>query len=419
MKKKIDSLDAYYHPPDGDPLRLGRLGVSVDGRIALEVQDAAMLQTLSPVVMEPRDARVVYPSYGDEQNNVFQGLFGLFADSLPDTFGLEIVRGKLADKGFAAGPLEILAYLGEWGRGALRFEPSLDGSRSHTEKVDVAELFDRSIRVQENDVLDLSEPMAHAMGTAGGTRPKAFVVIDENGQMRTLRGMRSKLKPGETSWMIKFDCTGHFNNRIDHETRIEAAYLHAAREAGIAVPEFKGFAKDNRFHLGLRRFDRTEDGSPLHVHTLWGLLQAPTGSEYASYDYLMRAATRLTRNLSAGEQVFRRLVFNVLAGNMDDHPKQHGFLYDGRGWSLAPAYDLTFSERIVGHSMPVLGSVNPARNTLLEFAKEYDVRKAPEILDQVARSVREILESLLDRYGVPAKNQKPIKARIQAVGHFD
>lgn len=126
----------------------------------------------------------------------------------------------------------------------------------------------------------------------------------------------------------------------------------------------------------------------------------------------MRAATHLTKDLSVGEQVFRRLTFNVLTGNMDDHPKQHGFLFDGRGWSLAPAYDLTFSTRTLGHSMSVLGSVNPNRRTLLEFAREYDVRGASGILEQIAESVQEIPRKLLDRYGVPADQRSLIASRI-------
>lgn len=412
MKKRIESLDAWYHPPQGAPAHLGRLGVSAKGKIALEVDAPDLLQSLSPLTMRPREHRVIYPAYGEDQSKAFQGLFGLFADSLPDSFGMEVVRRKLGARGFAAGPLEILAYLGEWGRGAIHYEPSLPASDGGG-LFDIGELFERSLRVQDGERLDLDDPMAHAMGTAGGTRPKAFVVIRENGELRALRSMTAELQPGESSWMVKFDCTGYFKGRIDHETRVEAAYLHAARQAGIDVPEFQGLVVNDRFHLATRRFDRTARGTPLHAHTLWGLLQAPTGSELASYDSLVRAAIRITQDSRTAEQVFRRLAFNILAVNRDDHPKQHAFLFDGRDWSLAPAYDLTFSERAFGQSMPVLGSVNPNRKTLMKFAGEYDVRNASSVFDEVVAAVRSIPETLLDRYEVPKQQKIDIAASLE------
>lgn len=412
MKKRIESLDAWYHPPQGAPAHLGRLGVSATGKIALEVDASDLLQSLSPFTMRPREHRVIYPAYGEDQSKAFQGLFGLFADSLPDSFGMEVVRRKLGARGFAAGPLEILAYLGEWGRGAIHYEPSLPAADGGS-LFDIGELFERSLRVQDGECLDLDDPMAHAMGTAGGTRPKAFVVMRENGELRALRSMTAALHSGESSWMVKFDCTGHFKGQIDHETRVEAAYLHAARQAGIDVPEFQGLVVNDRFHLATRRFDRTASGSPRHAHTLWGLLQAPTGTELASYDSFVRAAIRITRDSRTAEQVFRRLAFNVLAVNRDDHPKQHAFLFDGRDWSLAPAYDLTFSERAIGQSMSVLGSVNPNRKMLMKFAGEYDVRNAFAVFDEVLAAVRSIPETLLDRYGVPKQQKIDIAASLE------
>lgn len=214
-------------------------------------------------------------------------------------------------------------------------------------------------------------------------------------------------------WMVKFDCTGYFKGRINHETRVEAAYLHAARQAGIDVPEFQGLVVNDRFHLATRRFDRTARGTPLHAHTLWGLLQAPTGSELASYDSLVRAAIRVTRDSRTAEQVFRRLAFNILAVNRDDHPKQHAFLFDGRDWSLAPAYDLTFSERAIGQSMPVLGSVNPNRKMLMKFAGEYDVRNAAAVFDEVVAAVRSIPETYLYAYEVPKQQKIDIAASME------
>ena len=412
MNKQIESLDAWYHPPEGAPTRLGRLGLSAKGKVALEVEAPDLLQTLSPFVMRPREHRVIYPAYGEEQFQAFHGLFGLFADSLPDSFGMEVVRRKLGARDFATGPLEILAYLGEWGRGAIHYEPSLTASEGE-ELFDIGELFEQSIRVRDGEHLDLNDPISHAMGTAGGTRPKAFVVMREGGELRALRSMTAKLRPGESSWMVKFDCTGHFSGRIDHETRIEAAYFDAALLAGIDVPEFQGLTVNDRFHLATRRFDRAVGGSPLHVHTLWGLLQAPYGSELASYDSLIRAAIRITRDSRTAEQVFRRLAFNVLAINKDDHPKQHGFLFDGRDWSLAPAYDLTFSQRSIGQSMPVLGTAQPNRKMLLKFAGEYDVRNASSIFDEVIAAVRSIPATLLDTYKVPKRQRMAIKESLE------
>lgn len=418
MKKRIESLDAWYYSVEGERLLLGRLGVSGNGRIVLEVGDADLLRELSPFTMDRLNGRVVYPSFDDRQRDTFQGLFGLFADSLPDAFGMKVVQGKLGDRGYASGPLEVLAYLGEWGRGAISYEPSL-GSAGEGKRVEIGELFDQTLRVQEGETVDLSDPMAKAMGTAGGTRPKAFVVMKGDGSLRTLRGMTTRLKAGESCQMVKFDCTGYFGGRIDHETRIEAAYLDAASEAGIDVPEFLGIVIGDRYHLATRRFDRTETGGPVHVHSLWGLLEVPTETPRASYDNLARAAVRLAGDLSLSAQVFRRLAFNVLTANMDDHPKQHSFLYDGEKWTLAPAYDLTFSERSIGHSMAVLGSVNPGRKTLLDFAGEHDVRDASEILEEVMEAVWSLPAKLAGQYEVPGKTRRLVEQRIErAISEF-
>lgn len=413
MKKTIESLEAWYHPVEGDGIYLGKMGVSSRGRIALEVGDPRILATLAPLTMKPRDLRVVFPSYDEDQEKAFHGLFGLFADSLPDSFGMATVQNKLMEAGYATGPMETLAYLGGWGRGAISYVPSLDPKGSGV-SINIEELFDESIRVQEGESIDLSDPMAHAMGTTGGTRPKAFVVKTGNGGYRTLRGMTSGLRPGESSWMLKFDCTGYFRGRIDNETRIEAAYLCAAREAGIEVPEFEGIEVEDRFHLALKRFDRTASGGPVHVQTLWGLLQAPTGSEYATYDYFAKAGAEITRDLSTGEQIFRRAAFNVLSGNMDDHPKQHAFLYDGNRWSLAPAYDLTYNQRRIGHFMPVHDSVKPGREVLLAFADEFDVRNGERVLDSVSEGVR-MIPGFLEEYDVPRMQIKSIEDYIDSI----
>lgn len=413
MSKAIDRLDAWYHGPQGQRAFLGSLGVSESGRIGFEVGEVEVLKRLSPMALSRADRGVVFATYDEAQAKAFDGLFGLFADSLPDTFGLEVVRARLRTLGYATGALEILAYLGEWGRGAISYEPSL-GVGEAEDAVDIEDLFSAGLRVQDGEVLDLTDPFSKAMGSAGGTRPKAFVVMQGDGSLRTVRGMHTRLQEGESAWMVKFDCTGYFKGRIDHETRIEAAYLHSASEAGIAVPEFRGIQLGDRYHLATRRFDRTGSGAPLHLHSLWGLVQAPTGSELASYDTLGRAAVRLTSDLAVGEEVFRRLAFNVLSGNRDDHPKQHAFLHDGQAWSLSPAYDLTFSERSLGQSMPVLGSVKPDRADLLTFAKEMEVGKPEGILEEVAEAVLKLPGSLLDAYGIPRRRREQIAERISA-----
>jgi serine/threonine-protein kinase HipA len=202
---------------------------------------------------------------------------------------------------------------------------------------------------------------------------------------------------------VKFDCTGEFAGRIDHETKIEASYLEMARDCGLRVPEFELVTREGRDHLVLRRFDRTPE-SALHLHSFWGLAHASAGSRMHDYEFLHRAVLRLTGNAQEMAECFGRMAFNILACNQDDHSKQHAFLFDGTKWNLAPAFDLTFSPNpTLGHAMPLLGNPSPSHTDLLAFARKMDVPNGGEILERI-QTVVSSAKSYLNKNQVPERS---------------
>lgn len=352
---------------------------------------------LSPFFL-PQGAGPFVPRFEADRERAFHGLFGLFADSLPDAFGMAVARRGVAQAGCEAGALELLSYIGEGGRGCLSYKPSLLEGDAEVEGLEA--MFHEARNVAEGLEIDWANPLAHAMGTAGGTLPKVHCERFLDG---TFCVRRSPAKAGESvACIVKFDCTGEFAGRIDHETKIEASFLEMARDCGLRVPEFELVRREGRDHLVLQRFDRTREGA-LHTHSFWGLAHASAGSRMHDYEFLHRAVLRLTGDTQELTECFGRMAFNTLACNQDDHSKQHAFLFDGTAWKLAPAFDLTFSPNTtLGHAMPVSGNPSPSHKDLLAFARKMDVQNGGEILEQI-QTVISSAKSYLEKNQVPER----------------
>lgn len=398
--KRIDLVEVWHTGPQGHRQRMGQLARNSRGAIGFSM-DTGFLEAgwrLSPFFL-PQGEGPFVPRFEAGQERVFHGLFGLFADSLPDAFGMAVARRSVAQAGCEAGALELLSYIGEGGRGCLTYKPSLPEGDGEVEGLE--EMFKEARSVAEGLEIDWANPLAHAMGTAGGTRPKVHCERFPDG---TFRVRRSPAEAGESvACVVKFDCTGEFAGRIDHETKIEASYLEMARDCGLRVPEFELVTREGRDHLVLRRFDRTPE-SALHLHSFWGLAHASAGSRMHDYEFLHRAVLRLTGNAQEMAECFGRMAFNILACNQDDHSKQHAFLFDGTKWNLAPAFDLTFSPNpTLGHAMPLLGNPSPSHTDLLAFARKMDVPNGGEILERI-QTVVSSAKSYLNKNRVPERS---------------
>jgi serine/threonine-protein kinase HipA len=313
---------------------------------------------LSPLVM-PLSSRIyIFPSL---PRISFHGLPGLLADSLPDKFGNALIDAWLATQGRTPesfNPVERLCYIGTRGMGALEFAPATGPrpARATSLRVDALVALASDILSHRNAIRGSLIPKHRnealqeilRVGTsAGGARAKA--IIAWNPETNEVRSGQVKAPEGFGYWLLKFDgVSGNRDKELEDPkgyTVIEYAYSLMARDAGIEISECRLLEEGRRRHFMTRRFDRTSDGGKIHMQSLAALAHLDFNAAGAnSYEQAFDSMRRLNLHMSSFEQQFRRMIFNVVARNQDDHVKNIAFLMDQRGeWSLAPAFDLTYA----------------------------------------------------------------------------
>ena len=308
----------------------------------------------------------------------FYGLPGLLADSLPDKFGHVLINAWLARRGrppASMNAVERLCYTGARGMGALEFRPTIGPRATRSRRLEVDALVelasevltsrDRLHATFDEDTSESAMADILRVGTsAGGARAKA--VIAWNPETSEVRSGQVPVEEGFEHWILKFD--GVRGNR-DHELddprgygAIEYAYHLMATAAGIDMAECRLFEENGRRHFMTRRFDRDRNGSKRHMQSLCALAHYDYNLPGAySYEQALQIIRRLDLGADAVEQQFRRMVFNLVARNHDDHVKNIAFLMDKRGqWRLSPAFDVTYSYNPEGdwtarHQMSVNG----------------------------------------------------------------
>jgi serine/threonine-protein kinase HipA len=274
------------------------------------------------------------------QPRTFDGLHGIFADSLPDAWGYELMRRRAAQQNVdyaALTVLDRLSIVGSTGVGALVYKP--DSSAPADATIDLDVLADGALAILDGDDTAAVEELAKLGGSSGGARPKVFVARDSAGRM--LAGAAS-IPDGYDAWIVKFKS----RRDVVDIGPLEAAYADMARAAGIDMALTTLIAAaSGPGYFATKRFDRSAGNVRHHVLSVAAILETdwslPSAIDYASLHTLVR---RVTGSQIAVEQMFRRMSFNVLAHNRDDHTKQHAFIMSSDGeWQLAPAYDLTLS----------------------------------------------------------------------------
>ncbi|MCB1964597.1 MAG: type II toxin-antitoxin system HipA family toxin, partial [Candidatus Accumulibacter sp.] len=313
---------------------------------------------LSPLVMPLSDRVYEFPTLPRE---TFHGLPGLLADSLPDRFGNALINAWLATQGRTPesfSPVERLCYTGSRGMGALEFSPVLGPRSRQAAKIEI----DALVRLA-SDILTqrnaLKATLAGAarekalndllrVGTsAGGARAK--VVIAWNPGTNELRPGQVATGEGFEYWLLKFDgVSGNRDRELDDRQgcgAIEYAYHLMARAAGITMSDCRLLEESGRRHFMTRRFDRLAGGEKLHMQSLCALAHFDFNHAGAhAYEQALLTIRQLQLPMAALEEQFRRMVFNIVARNQDDHVKNIAFLMDKQGrWSLAPAFDVTYS----------------------------------------------------------------------------
>jgi serine/threonine-protein kinase HipA len=358
----------------------------------------------------------------------FRGLPGLLADALPDRFGDRIINRWLAHQGRDPGDfsaVERLCYMGKRATGALEFAPVINEQLDKSVPVEVGELVELAQTViDERSKLDasLADDPTDAMldiirvGTsAGGGRPKAVIALNDATQ--EVRTGQADAPEGFDHWILKFD--GVTDRELGDPAgygRIEYAYYHMAIAAGIKMTDCRLFEEGGRAHFMTRRFDRPSGTDKLHLQSLCALahfdFNEPGGYSYEQVFQVMR---RLRLPYEDTEQQYRRMVFNVVARNQDDHTKNIAYLMDRTGaWRLSPAFDVIYAYNPSGqftsmHQMSVNGKRDGVtRDDLMHVAKEMSVKQCGAIIDEVVDAVSNWPDYARDA-GVDA-------AKIQSIG---
>ena len=358
---------------------------------------------VSPVVM-PLSRRVY--SFPELDRRSFHGLPGLLSDSLPDKFGNAVINAWLRSQGRAPesfDPVERLCYTGNRGMGALEFIPARGPSDKERDAIHVERLVElaaqilnerESMHITESD--DAVSEIIRVGTSAGGARAKAVIAWNE--KTGDIRSGQIDAGSGYGYWLMKFDGVSGNGDKegsdSEQHTRIEYAYYLMAADAGLDMSECRIYKENGRHHFLTRRFDRdAETGDKIHMQSLGGI---------AHFDFNMAGAygyedaAEIMRRLRLGNneisQFYRRMVFNVLARNQDDHVKNISFLMDRKGrWSLAPAYDLTYAYNPDGmwtgtHQMTVNGKrAGIERKDLTDAGRSMGVRasESAAVLEEV------------------------------------
>ena len=347
---------------------IGAVAMEEGRDVAAFQYDPAFAQSgieIAPLVMPLSDQVYQFPALA---RTTFHDLPGLLADSLPDKFGNALIDAWLATQGRTAASfvaIERLCYTGTRGMGALEFKPVIGPNpRARTaSKIEIDALVQlaSSVLTHRNDLQGnfADAARAHALNdilrvgtSAGGARAKA--VIAWNRATHEVRSGQTNAGDGFEYWLLKFDgVSGNKDKELEDPKgygAIEYAYHLMAQKAGITMSECRLLEENGRRHFMTRRFDRLAGGAKLHMQSLCALAHLDFNQAGAhSYEQALMTIRQLGLPMAAVEQQFRRMVFNIVARNQDDHVKNIAFLMDQQGqWSLAPAFDVTYSYNPAG-----------------------------------------------------------------------
>ena len=356
----------------------------------------------SPLMMPVREGRIY--SFANLGRDTFQGLPGMLADSLPDTYGRALFDRWLALTGRSSGnPIESLCFLGKRCMGALEYEPAIEVAYDSNIKIEIDKLVEVAkealaeksafaTNLTDNKKAAIAEILR--LGTsAGGQRAKAIIAYNkETGEVRS---GQVEAPAGFDYYLIKLDGVSAKAGFRETENygRLEYSFYKLAKACGIEMEECLLVEENGRAHFLTKRFDR-KDGKKIHMQTLCGIAHFDYRLHRAySYEQTFNVMRALRLSYSEARQMFRRMVFNVVVRNQDDHTKNISFLMEEDGkWRLSPAYDMGYAYNPEGgwtatHQMSIHEKFdNITRNDLLVFASENNIKDAATIIDEVCEA---------------------------------
>jgi serine/threonine-protein kinase HipA len=362
---------------------------------------------ISPIKMSIEERSRIY-SFPElrigrkDSENTFKGLPGLLSDALPDKYGNRLINIWLAQQGRSENsmnPVEKLCFIGSRGMGALEFEPAQLKSNKNTfslELTSLVEVAKKMLNQRESFLTNIGKDEEKAMmeilkiGTsAGGARPKAVIAF--NPKTKEVRSGQGNVPKGFEHWLIKLD--GISSEQFGETSgwgRVEYAYYLMAKDCGISISECQLLEENGRAHFMTKRFDR-EENIKHHIQSLCGIQHYDFNDmDGYSYEQVFQTMRMLKLTYPEAEEMFRRMVFNVLATNYDDHTKNFSFiLKKNEDWRLAPAYDLCFSFDETNHwvnkqTLSVNGKrLKITKDDLMTIAKDNNIKKGEKIINQI------------------------------------
>jgi serine/threonine-protein kinase HipA len=391
--------------------RVGAVAWNQDSEIGTFEFEPSFLQTgldLAPLKMSISTANKQVFSFPElRRSTTFKGLPGLLADVLPDKYGSSLINAWLVRNDRptnSMNPVETLCFIGKRGMGALEFEPVVPKTTNSATKIEISSLiqiaqdiltgrqeFSTSLTADETKALT---DVIKIGSSAGGARAKAVVAFNEI--TRELRSGQADAPKDFTHWLLKFDGVTDLELGVSSGYgRVEMAYHLMAKDAGIDMMECRLLEEKGRAHFMTKRFDREAGKGKLHVQTFCAIAHYDFNEVLSfSYEQLFETMRTMLLPYPEAEQLFRRMVFNVMGRNCDDHTKNFAFLMDKKGkWTLAPAYDVCYAFRpgsawVSQHALSVNGKRKDImREDLLEAAKKMNIKKPGSIIDQVRDAI--------------------------------
>jgi serine/threonine-protein kinase HipA len=421
---------------------IGAVIVEDDRQVASFQYDPDFIHSnieVAPLMMPLSNSVYSFPSLSHKS---FYGLPGLLADSLPDKYGNALIDAWLVRNGRspeAFNAVERLCYTGLRGMGALEFIPATGPQSTGSSLIDVEKLVKLASEIlthrdslrtnfTEDGNTGAMSDILRVGTSAGGARAKAVIAWNPN--TNEVRSGQIKAEEGFGYWLIKFD--GVTNNRdkelVDPEGygAIEYAYSMMAVDCGIAMSECRLFEEGGRRHFMTRRFDRLPQGEKLHMQSLAAIAHLDFNQAGANgYEQVFNTILKLDLDASTTAEMYRRMIFNIIARNQDDHVKNIAFLMDRRGnWSLSPAFDVTYSFNPSGdwtnsHQMTINGkSDNFEMDDFLACGKSALLKhgQAKAIIAEVKKVVSR-WSDYAEKAGVKIEHQEKIQ-KVLRLNHF-
>ena len=393
MKKILNEIDAYIHGQ-----KIGTL-IEHEGTIFFEYDKNFQTSGLeiSPLKLNTKTTTGLYTNR--DNTYLYGGMPGVFFDSLPDKYGMAFIDRYFESRGLRLSQISLLyklAFIGDRGMGAIEYRP-----REHEESDDIqSALSAKDAYENMKKILDGKEAscsiaslmnIIDSVSPIGGGRPKMLIAY--NAKNNTIQFNTRKLDAGYKRALIKFDEIYYAHESMDF-TKLEYVYMQMAKECGIKTPPFTLYEEEGQFHLVVERFDRDENDHKIHMCTAAGLMHKDISvPKTMSYEELFLFATKMCKNQATVEQLFKRMVFNALSVNYDDHAKNFSFIMNEQGeWDLSPAYDITYSKGLAQEHITTINGKGKAfvLDDFLLIAQNNLIKKstALKIIEQVVETLR-------------------------------